>query len=124
VHSKAPAAFAVLENSGLIHGFMRYPIATRNLFELIELQRKIRVFRPQVLIFLTPRRNLSDVLRDAAFFRLCGISKIIGLPLSSDARTNLPDVATGNYESESARLARLLRSLGKINLNDRENWDL
>lgn len=124
VHSKAPAAFAVLEGSGLVHGYLRYPIATRNFAELIDLQRQIRAFRPQVLVYLAPRRKATDVLRDAAFFRLCGIPKIVGLPLTSDARTNRLDLATGNCEPEAARLARQMRSLGKLDLNDRANWDL
>ena len=124
VHSKAPAAYAVLEGSGLVHGFLRYPIATRQLWELIDLQRQIRAFRPQVLVYLTARRTAGDVLRDAAFFRLCGISRMVGLPLARDARINRLDPVTGTYEPEAARLARLLRSLGNIDLNNRANWDL
>jgi heptosyltransferase-3 len=124
VHSKAPAAFAVLEGSGLIHGFMRYPVATRSVAELVALQRQIRAFRAQVLVYLTPRRAAGDVMRDAAFFRVCGIPKIIGLPLARDARTNRLDPITGNYEPEAARLARLMRGLGRIDLDDRANWDL
>src|SRR5665213_3216063 len=119
VHSKAPAAFAVLEGSGLVHGFMRYPIATRNLAELITLQRQIRAFRAQVLVYLTPRRNAGEVMRDAAFFRLCGIPRIIGLPLARDARTNRLDPVTEIYEPEAARLARLMRGLGEIDLETR-----
>lgn len=124
IHSKAPPAFAVLEGSGLVHGFMRYPIATRNLGELLALQREIRAFRPQVVVYLTPRRSAGDVLRDAAFLRLCGVSRIVGLPLARDARTNRFDPVTGDYEPEAERLTRLLRGLGKIDLNDRGNWDL
>ncbi len=114
----------MLEGSGLVHGFMRYPIATRNFAELAELQRQIRAFRAQVLIYLTPRRAAADVARDALFFHLCGIPRIVGLPLARDARTNRLDPVTGNYEPEAARLARLMRGLGKIDLNNRANWDL
>jgi len=124
VHSKAPAAFAVLEGSGLVHGFLPYPIATRNLADLLSLQKQIRAFRPQVLVYLTPRRMAGEVLRDAAFFRLCGIPKIVGLPLARDARTNRLDGGTGWYEPEASRLARGLRDLGPIHLNDPANWDL
>lgn len=124
VHSKAPAAFAVLEGSGLVHGFMRYPIATRNLPELITLQRQIRAFRPQVLVYLTPRRMAGEVMRDTAFFRLCGTPKIVGAPMSRDARANRLDPVTGWYEPEASRLARLMKELGSIDLNDRFNWDL
>lgn len=124
VHSKAPAAFAVLEGSGLVHSFMRYPVATRNLPELIALQREIRTFHAQALIYLTPRRSAGDVLRDAAFFRLCGIPKIVGLPLARDARNNRLDPVTGDYEAEAARLARLMSSLGRIDLDNPASWDL
>lgn len=124
VHSKAPAAFAVLEGSGLVHGFMRYPIATRNLPELVTLQRQIRAFRPQVLVYLTPRRVASEVMRDNAFFRLCGVPKIVGSPLSRDARTNRLDRVTGWYEPEASRLARLMKELGSIDLDDPSYWDL
>jgi heptosyltransferase-3 len=124
VHSKAPTAFAVLEGSGLVHSFLRYPIATRNLGELIALQRRIRAYRAQVLVYLAPRRQAAEVVRDAAFFRLCGIPAMIGLPLARDARSNRLDPATGWYEPEAARLARLMRGLGKIDLEDAANWDL
>lgn len=124
VHSKAPAAFSVLNGSGLVHSYMRYPVATRSLAELVALQRQIRAFHPQVIVYLTARRIAGDVLRDAAFFRLCGSARIVGLPLASDARTNRLDPATGEYEPEAARLARLMRGLGKIDLNDAANWDL
>lgn len=124
VHSKAPAAFSVLDGSGLVHDYIPYPISTRNLAELIDLQRQIRAFRPQVLVYLTPRRVASDVLRDAGFFRLCGITKLVGLPIASDARTNRLDPLTGWYEPEANRLTRLLRGIGHIDLKDAANWDL
>lgn len=124
VHSKAPPAFAVLEGSGLVHGFMRYPIGTRDLPELMAVQRQIRAFRPQVLVYLTPRRQAGEVMRDAAFLRMCGVPRMVGLPLARDARTNRLDSATGWYEPEAARLARLMRGLGKIDLHDPANWDL
>lgn len=124
VHNKAPAAFAVLDGSGLVHSYMRYPIATRNLADLIGLQRQIRAFRPQVIVYLTPRRLAKEVLRDAAFFSLCGAGRVVGLPLAYDARANRLDPATGEYEPEAARLARLMRGLGKIDLNDPANWNL
>ncbi len=124
VHSKAPAAYAVLEGSGLVHGFLRYPIATRSLPELMTLQREIRAFRPQVLVYLTPRRSAGDVMRDAAFFKLCGVPKILGLPLAREARVNRVDPETGDCEPEAERLTRGMRSLGPIDLKDRANWDL
>jgi heptosyltransferase-3 len=124
VHSKAPVAYAVLDGSGLVHGFLRYPVATRSIPELLNLQREIRAFRPSVLVYLTPRRAAGDVLRDAAFFRLCGAPRMVGLPLARDARTNRVDPVSGEVEPEAVRLARLMRELGAIDLEDRANWDL
>lgn len=137
VHSKAPAACAVLEGSGLLaenHGYLRYPIGTRNFTELLELRRQIRAWNPQVLIYLTVRKKWQQVVRDVAFFRFCGIPRIIGAPFSQDARSNRIDAASGIYEQEAARLARTLRTLeefnlgetdlGEIDLNDPANWNL
>ena len=35
VHAKAPAAAAVLGDSGLVHGYMRYSVGTRRLGETV-----------------------------------------------------------------------------------------
>ncbi len=127
VHSKAPAAYAVLEGSGLIAGgnsFLHYPIGTRNFAELRALRRQIRQWKPQVLVYLTARRRWQQVARDVAFFHLCGIPKIIGAPFSEDARFNRLDAASDLYELEAARLARTLDALGEIHLDDPANWNL
>ncbi len=126
VHSKAPAAYTVLEGSGLIaeNGYMRYPLGTRNVAELRTLRSQIRQWNPQVLVYLTVRRSWQQVARDVAFFRLCGIPKIIGAPFSEDARSNRIDTASGLYEPEAARLARNLGALGEIHLDDPANWNL
>ena len=126
VHSKAPAAYAVLEGSGLIaeNGYMRYPLGTRNFAELLALRGQIRQWKPQVLVYLTVRRRWQQVARDVAFFHLCGIPKILGAPFSEDTRINRLDTASGLYEPEASRLARTLGALGEIHLDDPANWNL
>ncbi len=127
VHSKAPAAYAVLEGSGLIaedDSYLRYPVGTRNFTELLALRQQIRAWRPQVLVYLTVRRRWQEVARDAAFFHLCGIPRIIGAPFSRDARSNRFDDASGLYEPEASRLARSIHALGTVDLHDPANWDL
>ncbi|MGA2046628.1 MAG: glycosyltransferase family 9 protein, partial [Terracidiphilus sp.] len=52
VHAKAPASAAVLEGSGLVHGYMRYTAGTRNPAELLRLAGEIRRFRPDVVVYL------------------------------------------------------------------------
>ena len=64
IAAKAPPAAAVLENTGLIHGYMRYTTGTRSIRELLRLTLAIRRFAPEVLIYLTGARGL-DAARGA-----------------------------------------------------------
>src|ERR1700722_6358851 len=50
IHDKAPASAAVLGNSGLVDGYMRYTVGTRNPLELLRLATEIRGFAPDVVI--------------------------------------------------------------------------
>lgn len=124
VSPKAPAIATVLGNGRLVHSYMAYPAQTRKVAELAEVWKEIRQWKPEVLIYLAPRRKLGGVLRDAAFFRLSGIKRIIGLPISSDLRTNRWIPEGGYYEPEAARLARCLSPLGDARLDDPASWDL
>lgn len=123
VHAKAPAAAAVLGGSGLVHGYMRYTVGTRNPFELLRLAGEIHRFRPDVLVYLMPVRPLGNVRRDSIFFRMAGVRRIVGLPTEASAG-NLYDAETGLWEREAARLLRLLNPLGEADLGDLRNWDL
>jgi heptosyltransferase-3 len=135
VHAKAPAAAAVLGDSGLVSGYMRYAAGTRDPVELLRLALRIRRFKPDLLIWLMAIRKASTVPRDLFFFRrICGIQHMIGLPdalerspvpdNASAARHRLFDAATGLYEPEPARLARHLSSLGDAHLAMRTSWGL
>jgi lipopolysaccharide heptosyltransferase III len=121
---KAPALATVLGERGLAHSYMSYPWGTRTAAKLAEVSRQIRDWRPDLLIYLAQRRKLGEVLRDAAFFRLSGIRRIVGLPLSSDLRTNRWIPEGGYYEPEAARLARCLSALGDARVDDPASWDL
>ena len=123
VHAKAPAASAVLENSGLVHGYINYPIGTRNLCQLTTLWWKILRFRPQMLIYLAKPRGQHSIRRDVTFFKACGVSNIIGVPVGDFAQS-LYHSERGTWESESARLLRSLCELGEINPDDSRSWDL
>lgn len=46
VNAKAPASAAVLGESGLVKGYMRYTVGTRKVGELLRLMWEIRRFRP------------------------------------------------------------------------------
>ncbi len=123
VHAKAPAAAAVLGGSGLVHAYLRYTVGTRNPGELLRLAWQIRWFRPDLLVYLTAPRGEGKVKRDAAFFRLCGVRRIAGLPVG-DLAENRYDPEKDMWEREAARLLRSIRPLGDANVADLSNWDL
>ena len=124
VHAKAPASAAVLGESGLVHGYMRYAVGTRNPAELLRLALEIRRFRPDLLICLMPIRSPRQLRRDLAFFRFaCGIRHIVGASAATHSARRR-DPATGLYQPESHRLAELLQPLGDAAPDDLHNWDL
>jgi len=123
VHAKAPAAAAILGGSGLVEGYIDYPVGTRSVVELAKIWLRIRSFRPDVLVYLSPPRNADAVKRDAKFFRVCGIRHIVGLP-TGDMGENRYDAATDMWEREAARLLRCMAALGPADVNDLRNWDL
>jgi len=78
---------------------------------------------------LTPARGLLNAFRDWLFFKLCGFKDIVGTPLSEDLQTCRkvgPDTSAEHRieERECERLARCLQSLGPIDLDDPDMWDL
>jgi ADP-heptose:LPS heptosyltransferase len=124
IHAKAPASAAVLGDSNLVHGYMRYTVGTRSVRELWQLGQEIRRFRPDVLVYLMPVRAKSAVRRDKWFFRLLGgVRRIVGVPDSPDL-SRIEDPVTGLYEAEAKRLARTVAALGDAGTGDLRNWDL
>jgi heptosyltransferase III len=142
IAAKAPPAAAVLEHTGLIHGYMRYTTGTRSIRELLRLAIAIRRFNPDVLVYLTGARGIEAARRDAKFFRLAGISRQIGVPLTTAAQLNLfggeigvpgelarwgeesPASIDPDLEPEASRLARNIAELGDARLDDPSSWDL
>jgi heptosyltransferase-3 len=140
VNAKAPPAAAILEGSGLVHGYMRYAVGTRSFGELARLWWTLFRWRPEVLVYLGPARGIQAARRDAAFFRLCGVRRLVGAPVTERMQRNFYGAATGgrdqamgdgNLEPEAARLARNVGELAVSadigdpgRLNDRASWDL
>jgi ADP-heptose:LPS heptosyltransferase len=124
VSAKAPAAAAVLGDSGLIHGYIDYPVGMRGPKEVLAVWRAVRSFRPQVLIYLSPLRGPRSAQRDRIFFRLCGIPELIGFPQSRQDSRHQPIPGTADFQPEAKRLAESIRSLGPIQLDDPSSWDL
>jgi ADP-heptose:LPS heptosyltransferase len=120
---KAASVESVLGRSGLIDDVIYFPPMPRKSRDFINLRKQIRETKAKTLIYIADRAFLST-LRDICFFRWCGVSRVIGSPLSRDLRFPRVDPETGNTEREAARLARCLGPLGMIDLDDQGFWDL
>jgi ADP-heptose:LPS heptosyltransferase len=124
VNAKAPPAADVLEGSGLVRGYFRYAAGTRSTRELLALWWQLRRWRPQVLVYMGPARGVESARRDARFFRLCGISRLIGVSVTEDMQKNRWQQSEQTLEPEGARLVRNLEELGDADLDAPASWDL
>lgn len=130
--AKAPASSAVLEGTGLVHGYIRYSYGTRSVGEYAKLWWLLFRWRPDVLVYMNGERPLSAVRRDTLFFRLCGIRHITGAPVSEAMEygrmralpTKPEEAGLTLFEPECARLTRNLAELGPARLDDPASWDL
>jgi ADP-heptose:LPS heptosyltransferase len=123
VHAKAPASAAVLGSSGLVHGYMRYTVGTRNPFELLRLAGEIRSFQPDLVVYLMHIRPWKAIQRDRMFFRIAGVRRIVGMAGEGEMKFRF-DATSGFFEREAERLSRLVAELGDANPADLANWDL
>jgi heptosyltransferase III len=124
VNVKAPPAAAILENSNLVHGYFRYSAGTRSPRELLSLWWQLLRWRPQALVYIGAARGVESAHRDAKFFRLCGISRLIGVPVTEDMQQNRLEESGKFLEPEGSRLVRNLAELGDIDLDAPASWDL
>lgn len=109
---KAPPMSAILQHSGLIHGYLDYPSGLSFLGGVLHLRRQVRLLQPDMLIYLAPLRTFWQVVRDAVFFRICGIRRVVGLPWPASLRRRMPVPGDGEgYEHEAQRLVRALSAL-------------
>ncbi len=123
VNAKAPPVAAILEHTGLVDAYFRYAVGTRSVGELARLWWELRRWRADVLVFLGPNRGVKAARRDAWFFRLCGVRRLVGVPVTDAMQTNLVE-ADGQLEFEAGRLARNIVELGEARLEDAGSWDL
>lgn len=108
--SKVTPMETLLAGTGLVHGYIRYPIATRNMSTLRRIRREIRNLAPDLLVYMAAPRGRMKALRDSVFFKVCGVSRQIGVPYTR--RLQLPlRLSRAHYEYEGARLLRCLRKL-------------
>jgi heptosyltransferase-3 len=123
VNVKAPPAEAILKHTGLVQGYFRYAVGTRSVGALLALWWQLVRWRPEVLVYLGPARGVEAARRDARFFRLCGIRRLVGVPGTEAMQRNLVE-ADKRLEPEGNRLARNIAELGEARLEDAASWDL
>jgi ADP-heptose:LPS heptosyltransferase len=129
VSSKAAPLEIILRESGLISGAIAYPVGTRSIVELVRLASQLRRLRADALVYLTPARGRLSAWRDWLFFKMCGFKRIVGTPLTHDmqdcrVQSSGASEPTWVEERECERLARCLRELGPIDLDDPDVWNL
>src|ERR1700748_1733167 len=59
VAGKAPPAGGILENTGLVDGYFRYTVGTRNIVALAKLWWELRKWQPDVLVYLGSARGVK-----------------------------------------------------------------
>ncbi len=123
VASRAPAAAAVLGDSGLIHSYENYPVGLRSPLRLLTVLLRLRRFRPQVVVYLKATTDDAVARRDGMFLRLTGAKRIVGLPVDQAKHQPLQN-ADGTLEPEAYRLARSIGALGDAHVESRSAWDL
>lgn len=124
VASRAPAAAAVLGDSGLIHSYEEYPVGTRQPLQLLSLLARLRRFKPEVVVYLKATNDFKAARRDAFYLRLTGARRIVGLPAIAEDCEQQRQLSDGTFEHESYRLAQTLAALGNANVNEIGSWDL
>jgi heptosyltransferase-3 len=122
VSGKAAPLESILASSGLIDGVIPYPLGMRDPRRLLALCRRLRAEKFDLLISLASARGWLASVRDALFFRACGIPRRIGIPFRRD---DLICVRRGDlFESEAERLLRRVSPLGPVNLAEPKWLDL
>jgi ADP-heptose:LPS heptosyltransferase len=124
VSEKAAPMSGLLDGTGLVHDYIRFPPRSRNPHHLLKLVATIRRWNPDLLVYMHEPRSKAVALRDGAFFRACGIRRTIGIPYTENFHTPVFDAQFGRYEHRSEYLARILNQLGDARLTERSSWNL
>jgi len=123
VGAKMASASEVLDGTGLVHDYIKYPTGTRDLNVLNSLRQQISGQMFDTLIYLNASRGRATAVRDALFFKSCGVRSLLGVPYKKRLQENLL-LEDGLYEYEGARLLRCLNDLGEQSLESPDSFDL
>lgn len=124
VSEKAVRPQDLFFNTGLIDGYISYPLRLRKFKDRLKLYRRLRSFNFVRLVYLAQPRGFFKVFRDFLFFRLCRINEFNGFCLKKDLRRNRYFNETNLYEQETVRLLRCLDLKSSLDLDQLMNWQL
>ena len=86
-HAKSVGMAAILDGTGLADDYLFYPVALRNMRELLRLRNRIARERFDVVSYISsPCSTARKVIRDAGFFLGCGITRHYGFPYARSGR--------------------------------------
>lgn len=124
ISDKAAPMDELLANTGLVHGYFRFPVGSGQTQRLLSLAAEIRRWKPDLVVHLhEPRGNLT-ALRDYLFFVACGVFRQIGVPFRRDLQRPRLIERSRLYEHHGDYLARKVASLGDAQTVSRESWEL
>ena len=118
---------SLLDGTGLVHDYYLFPPPSKDagrVRQMLDLAREIRTWKPEILIYLHEPRGQVVALRDAAIFRMLGIRRLIGVPLTRSLQRTIFNEEMDRVEHRSEYLARALKPLGDSRLDDRASWQL
>lgn len=124
IASKAAPLESILGDNYFFDRVLAYPVGTRSPFILLSLLLRIRLLNIDTLVNIAAVRSEKAAKRDRLFFKAAGVKHMVGFPTSKEDFKPIVDPVTNEYEWEAARIARRIRSLGNIDLNNSKYWDL
>jgi len=107
VMETAAAIEDVLENSMLVQGYINLPRGGGGWPQLTTAIAQVRALKPDCLYYLSEPSGVLARLKERVFFRLCGLSTVVGAPDAPDT-ARYRQLGTGLWESETARLLRVI----------------
>ncbi|HEX4227169.1 MAG TPA: glycosyltransferase family 9 protein [Bryobacteraceae bacterium] len=110
VGQKMVTAEQILAPLNLFSSYVKYPMPLRGASTILELRKSIRELKPQKLYYLLAETKVPNMMRHFAFFKMCGIPSIEGIPWSQKLRFPLPVIAQQRWESEASRLLRTIKA--------------
>jgi len=105
IMGRAAPISTLLGRSDLISDYFILPPGGGGLTSLREARSAIKSWGPDKLIYLSEPSSRISLMKEAAFFKACGIGTLAGLPFAS-ALHHYKSREGGLWESESARLLR------------------